>query len=159
MPYADVQCMIDDPPGMRNYWSAEYLTGVPDALVDVFCARADTLPVGTGTQHVLWPQGGAIAAGPAEYPVPFRSAPWAVHPFGIWEDPADDEACVRWVRDVRADARPWSTGDVYLNFIGAEGDARVEAGMGHAGLARLAEVKRRYDPDNLFRLNHNIAPA
>ncbi|MFI5792891.1 FAD-binding protein [Streptomyces sp. NPDC051677] len=159
MPYADVQCMLDDPPGMRNYWSAEYLTGVPDALVDVFCARADTLPVGTGTQHVLWPQGGAIAAGPAEYPVPFRSAPWAVHPFGIWEDPADDEACVRWVRDVRADARPWSTGDVYLNFIGDEGADRVVAGLGAENARRLADLKRRYDPDNVFRFNHNIRPT
>ncbi|MEH0582296.1 FAD-binding oxidoreductase [Streptomyces sp. B21-108] len=159
MPYADVQCMLDDPPGMRNYWSAEYLTGVPDALVDVFCARADTLPVGTGTQHVLWPQGGAIAAGPAEYPVPFRGAPWAVHPFGIWEDPADDEACVRWVRDVRADVRPWSTGDVYLNFIGDEGADRVVAGLGAENTRRLADLKRRYDPDNVFRFNHNIRPA
>jgi FAD/FMN-containing dehydrogenase len=159
MPYADVQCMLDDPPGMRNYWSAEYLTGVPDGLVDVFCARADTLPVGTGTQHVLWPQGGAVAAGPAEYPVPFRSAPWAVHPFGIWEDPADDEACVRWVRDVRADVRPWSTGDVYLNFIGDEGADRVVAGLGAENTRRLADLKRRYDPDNVFRFNHNIRPA
>ncbi|SHI28894.1 FAD-binding oxidoreductase [Streptomyces sp. 3214.6] len=159
MPYADVQCMLDDPPGMRNYWSAEYLTGVPDGLVDVFCARADTLPVGTGTQHVLWPQGGAIAAGPAEYPVPFRSAPWAVHPFGIWEDPADDEACVRWVRDVRADVRPWSTGDVYLNFIGDEGADRVVAGLGAENTRRLADLKRRYDPDNVFRFNHNVRPA
>ncbi|MFI7292263.1 FAD-binding protein [Streptomyces sp. NPDC050121] len=159
MPYADVQCMLDDPPGMRNYWSAEYLTGVPDGLVEVFCARADTLPVGTGTQHVLWPQGGAVAAGPAEYPVPFRSAPWAVHPFGIWEDPADDEACVRWVRDVRADVRPWSTGDVYLNFIGDEGADRVVAGLGAENTPRLADLKRRYDPDNVFRFNHNIRPA
>ncbi|MFI2433964.1 FAD-binding oxidoreductase [Streptomyces sp. NPDC018693] len=159
MPYADVQCMLDDPPGLRNYWSAEYLTGLPDDFVDVFCARADTLPVPTGTQHVLFPQGGAIAAGPHEYPVPYRDAPWAVHPFSTWEDPADDERCVQWVRDVRADARPWSTGAVYLNFIGDEGADRVRAGLGAENTHRLAEVKRRYDPDNVFRFNHNIQPA
>jgi FAD/FMN-containing dehydrogenase len=159
MPYADVQCMIDDPPGMRNYWSAEYLTGAPDDFVDAFCARADALPVPTGTQHVLFPLGGAIADGPREFPVPYRDAQWVVHPFGIWEDPADDERCVQWVRDVRAEVQPWSTGAVYLNFIGDEGADRVVAGVGTENTRRLSEVKRRYDPDNVFRFNHNITPA
>ena len=151
--------MLDDPPGMRNYWSAEYLTGAPDEFVDVFCARADAMPVPTGTQHVLFPLGGAVADGPREYPVPYRDAPWAVHPFGIWEDPADDERCVQWVRDVRADVRPWSTGAVYLNFIGDEGEDRVVAGLGAENTRRLAAVKAEYDPDNVFRFNHNISPA
>ncbi|MET9133540.1 FAD-binding oxidoreductase [Streptomyces antibioticus] len=159
LPYADVQCMLDDPPGMRNYWSAEYLTGAPDDYVEVFCARGEDLPVPTGTLHALFPQGGAIAAGPHEFPVPYRDAPWGVHPFGLWEDPADDERCIRWVRDVRADARPWSTGAVYLNFIGDEGDDRVVAGVGAENAGRLARVKRAYDPDNVFRFNHNIRPA
>jgi FAD/FMN-containing dehydrogenase len=159
MPYADVQCMIDDPPGMRNYWSAEYLTGAPDDFVDAFCARADALPVPTGTQHVLFPLGGAIAEGPREFPVPYRDAQWVVHPFGIWEDPADDERCVQWVRDVRTEVQPWSTGAVYLNFIGDEGADRVVAGVGTENTRRLSEVKRRYDPDNVFRFNHNITPA
>ncbi|MGW6960771.1 FAD-binding oxidoreductase [Streptomyces chartreusis] len=158
MPYADVQCMLDDPPGMRNYWSAEYLTSAPDAYLDAFCAGGDALPP-TGTIHVLFPQGGAIAAGPHEYPVPYRDAPWAVHPFAIWEDPADDERCVSWVREVRAAARPWSTGAVYLNFIGDEGAERVVAGLGPENTRRLADLKRRYDPDNVFRFNHNIRPA
>ena len=159
VPYADFQCMLDDPPGMRNYWSAEYLTGLPDELVDVFCALGNTMPVPTGTQHVLFPQGGAIATGPAEFPVPYRDAPWAVHPFGMWEDPADDENCVRWVKSVRAEVQPWSTGAVYLNFIGDEGDDRVVAGLGTENTRRLAAVKAEYDPDNVFRFNHNIAPV
>ncbi|WP_406166960.1 FAD-binding oxidoreductase [Streptomyces canus] len=159
MPYADVQCMIDDPPGMRNYWSAEYLTGAPDDFVDSFCTHGDALPVPTGTQHVLFPLGGAIADGPREFPVPYRDAQWVVHPFGIWEDPADDERCVQWVRDVRTEVQPWSTGAVYLNFIGDEGADRVAAGVGTENTRRLSEVKRRYDPDNVFRFNHNISPA
>lgn len=159
LPYADFQCMLDTPPGRRNYWSAEFLAGLPDDAVAVFCALADTEPVPTGTQHVLFPQGGAVAAGPAEFPVPFRDAPWVVHPFGVWTDPADDERAVRWVRSVRAGVRPWSTGAAYLNFIGDEGAERVEAGLGAANTRRLAEVKRRYDPDNVFRFNHNIKPS
>ncbi|MFC8433820.1 FAD-binding oxidoreductase [Streptomyces sp. NPDC057253] len=159
MPYADVQCMLDDPPGMRNYWSAEYLTELPDAYVDLYCARAESMPVPTGTIHVLFPLGGAIARGPHEYPVPYRDAPWAVHPFAMWEDPADDARSIQWVRDVRAEAQPWSTGDVYLNFIGDEGADRVVAGVGADNTRRLSEVKRRYDPENVFRFNHNITPA
>ncbi|MET9469390.1 FAD-binding oxidoreductase [Streptomyces sp. NPDC006544] len=159
IPYADLQCMMDDPPGMRNYWSAEYLTALPDELVDVFCARALSMPVPSGTQHVLFPLGGAITRGPSRFPVPYRDAAWAVHPFGVWEDPADDDRCRRWVKDVRADVRPWSTGAVYLNFTGDEGPERVAAGLGTENLARLGAVKRRYDPDNVFRFNHNIKPG
>jgi FAD/FMN-containing dehydrogenase len=159
MPYADLQCMLDNPPGLRNYWSVEYVTGLPDELVDVFCARAPAMPVPSECQHVLFPQGGAIASGPGEYPVPYRGAAWTVHPFGVWEDPADDEQALRWVRDLRADVRPWSTGAVYLNFIGDEGRDRVVAGLGTENFNRLARVKRRYDPDNVFRYNHNIPPA
>ncbi|KUO16300.1 FAD-binding oxidoreductase [Streptomyces dysideae] len=159
MPYAEVQCMIDDPPGMRNYWSAEYMAEATDDFVDVFCGLADSMPVPTNTQHVLLPQGGAIADGPREYPVPYRDAPWVVHPFAAWEDPTDDERAIGWVRDVRNHVRPWSTGDVYLNFIGDEGAERVIAGLGAENARRLAELKRLYDPDNVFRFNHNIIPA
>lgn len=159
LPYTVLQSMLDDPPGMRNYWSAEYLSGVPDAFVDVFCARADSMPVPSGTQHLIWPQGGAIADGPDDYPVSFRDAPWAVHPFAAWEDAADDERCRQWVKDVRADVQPWSTGAVYLNFTGDEGHDRVVAGLGAENIRRLEALKREYDPDNVFRFNHNIRPA
>ncbi|MFI6492718.1 FAD-binding oxidoreductase [Streptomyces sp. NPDC050564] len=159
IPYPDLQCMLDNPPGMRNYWSAEFLTGLPDDLVDVFCALGESVPVPTGTQHVLFPEGGAIASGPARFPVPYRDAPWGVHPFGIWEDPADDERCIRWVERVRAEVRPWRTGAVYLNFIGDEGGDRIVAGLGAENLRRLSAVKAAYDPDNVFRFNHNIRPA
>jgi FAD/FMN-containing dehydrogenase len=159
LPYADLQCMIDDPPGLRNYWSAEYLTGLPDEAVEAYCALAGSMPVPTGTQHIVFPLGGAIADQPDGYPVPYRDSPWAVHPFAMWEDPADDERCRQWVRDVRARVRPWSSGAVYLNFLGDEGEDRVAAGLGEENLRRLRAVKREYDPDNVFRFNHNIKPA
>ncbi|WMX47749.1 FAD-binding oxidoreductase [Streptomyces roseicoloratus] len=159
LPYVDFQCMLDDPPGMRNYWSAEYLSAFPDPAVDVFCARADGMIVPSGMQHVLFPLGGRVARGPADSPIPWRSAPWGVHPFAVWEDPADDERAIQWVRDVRADVLPWSTGAVYLNFTGDEGRQRVVEGFGAENYQRLARVKAAYDPDNVFRFNHNIAPA
>ncbi|MFI1766534.1 FAD-binding oxidoreductase [Streptomyces sp. NPDC020800] len=159
LPYIDLQRMLDQPPGLRNHSSAEYLGALPDEMVDVFCARAADMPVPTSTQHLVLPQGGAVAAGPHAYPVPYRDAAWAVHPFAAWKDPADDERAVAWVRDVRADVRPWSTGDVYLNFIGEEGAERVRAGLGEGNLLRLEKVKRAHDPDNVFRFNHNIRPV
>lgn len=159
LPYAELQCMLDDPPGYRNYWSAEYLRALPDDAVDRYCAGAGGMIVPSPSQHVLFPQGGAVARGDAGYPVPWRDARWAVHPFGLWERPADDDRARAWVRAVREDMQPWSTGAVYLNFIGDEGEQRVAAGVGPANYVRLAAVKRAYDPDNVFRLNHNIKPA
>ncbi|WP_236700386.1 BBE domain-containing protein [Allosalinactinospora lopnorensis] len=82
-----------------------------------------------------------------------------MHPFGLWENAADDERGRAWARGIRADMRRWSTGDVYLNFIGDEGEQRILSAFGADNYRRLAAVKRRYDPDNVFHRNHNIKPA
>jgi FAD/FMN-containing dehydrogenase len=158
LPYAELQCMLDDPPGFRNYWSAEYLGTLADPAIDRFCARAEDMIVPSRSQHVIFPQGGAVARGPGEYPIPWRRAPWAVHPFGMWEDPLDDERGRQWAKDVVADMEPWSIGAVYLNFIGNEGEERVIAGIGPENHRRLVAVKKQYDPDNAFHLNQNIKP-
>jgi FAD/FMN-containing dehydrogenase len=159
IPYAELQCMLDDPPGFRNYWSAEYLRALPDEAIARFAARANDMIVPSPSQHVVFPSGGAVARETADWPVPWRHAPWCVHPFGLWSDPADDERGRRWARDIRADMRPWATGDVYLNFIGDEGEDRLVAGFGADNYRRLARIKAEYDPDNVFHLNHNIRPA
>jgi FAD/FMN-containing dehydrogenase len=159
MPYAELQCMLDDPPGYRNYWSAEYLNEIPDAAIELFCARAADMIVPSASQHVLFPGGGAVARETADWPVPWRRAAWCVHPFGLWSDPADDARGQAWARDIRADLKPWASGDVYLNFIGDEGEERVMAGFGRDNYRRLAEIKKRYDPENVFHLNHNIRPG
>ncbi|MGQ0849636.1 MAG: FAD-binding oxidoreductase [Actinomycetota bacterium] len=156
--YADLNSMLDDPPGYRNYWSAEYLDALPDVAVDLFCQRAPDMIVPSPSQHVLFPQGGAVARGPSDYPLPWRSAPWIIHPFGLWSDPAEDGRARQWAHDLRADLRPWASGAVYLNFIGDEGRDRVVAGFGSDNYERLVTVKRKYDPDNVFHRNHNIVP-
>ncbi|KQX54933.1 MULTISPECIES: FAD-binding oxidoreductase [unclassified Streptomyces] len=159
VPYVELQTMLDDPPGLRNYWSAEYLRDLPDEAVDIFCDRGARIPASTATQHVLFLMGGAVAAGPSEYPQPWRTAPWAVHPFATWEDPAYDEQAKQWVHEVRADVRPWALDATYLNFVGAEGEQRIVSSYGEENYRRLAAVKAAYDPDNVFRYNQNIAPA
>lgn len=159
MPYADFQSMLDDPPGYRNYWSAQYLSSLPDAAVEVFCARAADMIVPSASQHVLFPGGGKAVRETADWPVPWRSAPWVAHPFGLWTDPADDARGRDWARNIVADLKPWATEHVYLNFIGDEGADRVVSGFGAEHYKRLVQVKREYDPQNLFHLNHNIPPG
>jgi FAD/FMN-containing dehydrogenase len=158
MPYVDFQCMLDDPPGYRNYWTAEYLTEFPDEAVSNFCARASDMIVPSPSQHVLIPQGGAIGRGPSHYPLPWRQAPWCAHPFGLWEHPLDDERGKRWAQSIRGDLKPWALDSVYLNFIGEEGEERIVSSFGNENYKRLARVKAQYDPGNLFRLNQNIKP-
>ena len=159
MPHAQFQSMLDVPAGFRNYWSAEYLGALPDAALDQFCDRASDMVVGSPSEQVLFAQGGAVTRGAADYPIPWRRAPWAVHPLGIWADPLDDDRGRQWAKNLVADMQPWSVGAVYLNFIGAEGSERIIAGVGPENYQRLADVKARYDPDNLFHLNQNIKPA
>jgi F0F1-type ATP synthase membrane subunit b/b' len=143
LPYAELQCMLDDPPGYRNYWTAEYLDTLPDDAVGVFCSRAGDMISPSPSQLALLPQGGAVARSPAEYPLPWRHAPWVVHPFGMWEDPADDERGKQWARDIRTDLKPWVNGAVYLNFIGDEGQDRIVAGLGRENYERLAPNLRK----------------
>ena len=159
LPYAELQCMLDDPPGLRNYWSAEHLASFPDEAVSAFTGAVSGMLVPSASQHVLFAAGGAAGRMQSDYPLPWRAAPWVAHPFAMWTDPEDDERAIGWTRTVRDAIRPWSSGAVYLNFIGNEGSERVRAGLGAGNWDRLVTVKREFDPDNVFRLNHNIAPS
>lgn len=160
VPYADFQCAIDDPPGYRNWWTAEYLHVVTDEAIDVIHANAMRTPSHTPSQMVIIPWGGALArVGEDETPLTQRDASWVVHPFGMWADPADDKTVIGWARTLRDDLRRFSSGGIYLNFIGHEGSDRVRAAFGEQKYARLAAVKTHYDPTNIFRGNHNITPA
>ncbi|CRK55677.1 putative oxidoreductase, oxygen dependent, FAD-dependent protein [Alloactinosynnema sp. L-07] len=157
VPYADMQCMLDDPPGMRNYWSADYLTDLPDAALDVFCAGGEDMISPSASQLLMLPWGGAVARNAGTSAMANRDVAWVVHPFGIWEDPADDEQGRDWTHAVGAGLREWTTGATYLNFIGDEGADRIMAGFG-PHYPRLAAVKALYDPDNVFNRWHNVQP-
>ncbi len=77
----------------------------------------------------------------------------------MWADPADDEANMEFTREISTVMKPWTTGRVYLNYIGDEGPGRVEAAFGPEKYARLQKLKRTWDPQNVFRHNQNIEPA
>jgi FAD/FMN-containing dehydrogenase len=87
-----------------------------------------------------------------------RDAKFIMNLHGRWDSPADDDRCIGWAREVFRAAAPFALGSVYVNFLTQEETDRVGAAYG-PNYDRLVEVKRRYDPDNLFRHNHNINPA
>ena len=159
MPYAAAQSAMDDPPGFRNYWSAEHLSELPDEAIKAFADCGNEMMSPSPSQLLLAPWGGAVARDADKWPLPHRKAPWVVHPFGLWSDEADDRQVIDWTRSTRAAMKPWATGAVYLNFIGDEGHDRVVAGFGEENYARLARVKAEFDPNNIFHLNQNIKPA
>ena len=88
-----------------------------------------------------------------------RTAKFNIHYLSMWADPAETPANIAYTKDLNGAMKPWSTGGVYLNFIGDEGAARVESGFGAAKWQRLREVKKTWDPQNLFRINQNIPPS
>jgi FAD/FMN-containing dehydrogenase len=158
MPYSDFQCMLDDPPGLRNYWTADYHAAFPDDALDVFVKYGADRP-SPQTQQIVFPWGGAVAAvAEGDTPMSHRDTAWVSHPFAVWESPSDDAACIEWARSFRRDIAAFTTGGIYLNFIGDEGEDRVRAAYGEAKYRRLAEIKAEWDPDNVFRGNQNIRP-
>jgi FAD/FMN-containing dehydrogenase len=159
MPYAAIQSALDDPPGFRNYWSAEHLSELPDEAIKAFSDRGAEMPYPSPSQQIVLPWGGAVARDADKWPLPHRNAAWVAHPFGMWADAADDKRGIEWARNLCADLKPWATGAVYLNFIGNEGQDRVIAGFGPENYQRLARVKGEFDPANVFHLNQNIKPA
>jgi FAD/FMN-containing dehydrogenase len=162
MPYVAVQQLLDqaNPTGMHNYWSGDFLAEFPDEAVDAF---VDTVfpPVSPLTQMIVVAGGGAIAdLTDDDMAFGNRTAPFNMHYLSMWPpDPSQDATNIEKTRQIAAALKPWTTGQVYLNFIGDEGLTRVESAYGPEKYARLRKIKRVWDPDNVFRHNQNIPPA
>ena len=162
IPYAALQSALDgvDPHGHRYWERGDYLAGLPDDAIDALVAGARTIS-SPRSEILLFPMGGAVARVPSEATAfGDRSAPWAVWIASQWTDPAEDDLHRDWTRGFSATLAPWTTGAVYVNAIGGDvTDARKAAAYGGpAKLERLRELKRAWDPENLFHLNANVAP-
>lgn len=153
----EFQRMIDDPPGFRNWWTAEYANELPDEAIEALCAYGEEIPAGA-SQLLTIPWGGAVAAAGVDTPLANRDAAYVIHPFCLWIDPSGDEEHIAWGRRVREVFEPWATGATYLNFVGEEGDDRIRKAFGPS-YERLVEVKTAWDPENVFRGNQNIRPT
>jgi FAD/FMN-containing dehydrogenase len=161
MPYVAVQQLIDEgaPEGMHNYWSADFLRELPDEAIDAYLPHA-TQPVSPLTQLLILAGGGAISrVADDATALGQRRAPFSTHYLSMWPDPADSQRNIEYTRKVSASLKPYATGEVYLNFIGDEGAQRVADAFGPERFAKLREIKKQWDPDNLFRFNQNIPPA
>lgn len=161
MPYTEAQAALDEdyPNGWRYYWKSVNVRELSDELIGRLAEHAAAAPSPHSTIDI-WYQGGAMArVGEHETAFANRTAPYLLGIEGNWEQEADSEANVAWVRDTVADMRSFSDGGTYLNFPGflEEGEQLLREGYG-ANYERLIEVKTAYDPTNLFRLNANIEP-
>ncbi|HEY3062518.1 MAG TPA: FAD-binding oxidoreductase, partial [Chloroflexota bacterium] len=161
MPYTQLQTLFDagSLPGFLNYWKSHYLQPLSSAAADViadFVSRV-TSPLSI---VLLTPMGGAVQRVPADDTAfGHRDAPLVLEILAKWQTPDTGEAHIAWANAFWDAMRPFSTGGVYVNFLGDEGAARVRDAYTADGFARLAALKQRYDPENFFRLNQNIPPA
>ncbi len=162
IPYLTIQSMLDqlNPRGGLNYWTGEYIPDLDAKAIEMLTEHGSNLPTRQSVIQVI-PFNAAPTRVPSDATAfSHREDSWLVHYLGQWEDPADTERCRAWIRSAGADLRAMGTGDVYLNLVTDEEDVdRVRAVWDDKRLTRLAAVKAEYDPDNLFRFNHNITPA
>jgi FAD/FMN-containing dehydrogenase len=162
MPYTQAQALLDEdyPDGWRYYWKSVNVPELSDDVIERLVEHATAAPSPHSTIDV-WYQGGALArVGEEETAFANRSQPYLVGIEANWDQDSESEQNVGWVRHTFAGMRSLSGGGVYLNFPGflEEGEQLLHEGYG-SNYRRLAEVKTKYDPTNLFRLNANIQPG
>jgi FAD/FMN-containing dehydrogenase len=159
-PYAGFQAAFDPllTPGARNYWKTHNFADLHDPLIDVVVEQVRHLP-GPMCEIFLAQLGGAVSRKPEESTsYAGRAARFVMNVHARWEDAATDDRYVRWARDVYAATAPHASAGAYVNFMTQDEQDRVRAAYG-TNYDRLASVKAKYDPDNVFRTNQNIAPA
>ncbi len=160
LPYNALQTMLDPtaPAGQRQYWKSGYLRSLESEFLTTLVEWSDRKPVPFGQLH-LHQMGGAVGRVEREATAfAHRDAAFTLNIIGTWDRAADDEAGIAWARGAFSAMAPWTDG-VYVNFLGSEGDDRIRDAYGSATYARLAQLKRRLDPNNTFHLNQNIRPA
>ena len=159
MPYAALNSAFDAlvPPGLQHYWKANFVTELTDDIIDAHLRHGPDVPVVNSTMHIYPIDGAVHRVGATETAFAHREANFATVIAGMWPDPAQNEANIAWVRDYYDATAPLSEEGGYINFMAGDDQGRIRANYG-PNYDRLVEVKRRYDPDNLFHLNQNIAP-
>jgi len=164
--WTDWQSSIDEvwPKGVRAYWKNASFDRLDEATIDTIVDGASRIPSarsGVDVHHL----DAAFARVPEDATAfPNRAARYWLNIYAVWDDPADDEAAKTWARQFHATMRPHGAAGEYVNFLGAEdrgADPREQAlaAYGPEKLVRLVALKNRFDPDNIFRLNHNIPPS
>jgi FAD/FMN-containing dehydrogenase len=141
------------------YWRSHFLTGLPDAAIDAILDRfaGVTSPL---TAVIVEPMGGAVGRVSNDATAfDQRNAAYNLAIIARWTEPAEADRHIAWARDLWEATRPYASG-VYVNYLGVgDGAERVRDAYGPAKYGRLAALKAKYDPGNLFRMNQNIVPS
>jgi len=160
-PYVTQQSLLDatQPRGRRYYWKSEYLPGIESAMLASVMEHASRL-TSPHSAVIVFQLGGAVGRWPSDHsPVCNRDAAAVLNVAASWEKEAEDAIHVEWARSTWRDMRRFSTGGTYVNFLTEEETGERLAAAYGKNLARLAQIKARWDPTNLFRTNKNVAPA
>jgi hypothetical protein len=160
-PYVQLQSMLDatQPKGRRYYWKSEYLPGIEPALCEKVIENALKI-CSPHSGIILFQIGGALNDLSEDHsPVGNRDAKYVINIGGSWEQEADDSINIEWARNTWNSTKEFSTGGNYINFLTEdESEERVHAALGNS-IKRLSEVKKKWDPENMFRVNRNVKPA
>jgi FAD/FMN-containing dehydrogenase len=160
LPYVSQQGLLEQamPPNLLNYWKAEFIRELSEDVIRVAVDAFSRVPSPTSSILFFPIHGAASRVAPDATAFPHRAG-YHVGIYALWNDPAQNAANIAWVRKTWSSIQPFIAGGVYANELGDdEGADRVMLAYG-ANYGRLAQIKMRYDPDNMFCLNANIAPA
>jgi FAD/FMN-containing dehydrogenase len=160
IPHPALQSMFDAlyPPGLQWYWKADFVRKLGDEAIALHVEYGAMLPTMHSTMHLYPINGKAGSINNGATPWSYRNATWAGVILGVDPSPANKEKISSWAKDYWTALHPYSAGGAYVNFMMEEGEDRIRATYGK-NYNRLAKIKKRYDPTNLFRVNQNIAPA
>ena len=160
MPHPAIQGMFDEvyPPGDQWYWRADFVDEIPDEAVEIHARFGAEMPTMKSTMHLYPIDGAAHDPDPSDTAWRYRDARWGSVFAGVDPDPANVDAIRKWTVDYFEALHPYSAGGAYVNMMMDEGQERVRASYGD-NYDRLAEIKAKYDPDNVFRVNQNIEPT
>jgi FAD/FMN-containing dehydrogenase len=161
LPYPVVNTFFDDafPPGALNYWKSSFVQELSDEAIEVLVAQFAAAPSPMSTIVIEHFHGAVCRVGVTDTAVPHRSSGYNLGIFAEWLDPAETDANVRWARETYQAMEPYRSRLRYVNYLDSDdtGDA-VRDAYG-PNYERLLQVKERYDPENVFHLNHNIQPT
>lgn len=160
MPYPALNSAFDVifPKGIRSYWKGSFVKDLTDDAIEQHVIHGAKVPEVSATMHLYPINGAAHRVGADETAFAYRDANFATVIVAAWQDPAVDRQRIQWVRNYYDATAPFSEAGGYVNFMADDDQARVRDNYG-ANFERLTQVKRTYDPGNLFHLNQNVPPA
>lgn len=161
IPFPVLQTFFDPllKPGINMYWKGDFINELPDELIALYIKHAKLKPTLLSQTHFYPVNGKAGKPKKKDTAWSFRDTTYSMVIIGMDYDPVNNEAITKWAKDFFNDIHPYSSGGAYINFMmHDEGDDRIKSTY-RDNYDRLARIKKKYDPKNLFRVNHNINPA